>query len=658
MPADTQPHRHSTGSFQNGGNKVKFAQDVRKDVQFRPEDVDEAQVSLREHLESDENRSVNTHNDGGVSVCGATSVYSSSSTVISRETTRSAPGFHGGIPAARRSSALKQPKYKACPEKMQQQRNLSGAATTMSYDIDLECSDSEDEKDQSEQQYQQKPSVVEQEQQSQQQQHRRESKHRQERRGSRSSSGGDSRSGSSSRHRSSRHGHHKQQLPPIPNHLTSRPDPEEYPLPAKAKSNSFHGGDARSPGQDFQITAKKSNSFHGGGDARSSGQDFQITAKKSHSFHGGDVNRNSSAPPPPPPPSRNSTALVPSPPLSNNGAGSRLTNSVIITRPRTEDDEVSAISFNSAFTNHSSPSAHGSRNPLHKELQNFESMECFPEEGDHPENEEEEEQQQQQVQVQQHCEEIVEDPGINTNNYDSKGRCRSHPHIQLRKKKLLGVSKKWKVLMNACPECCIEELRRIKLNESKRRNQERVSSSSSGNRPSPPGHSSNHKLQHLNSNATTRPTSPPSRRSSRVLEPPSLPKLQKKLNKESDETASLSSSGGSGESNDLGRQISMDEMLNQMCSKSSKKREGIVVKNMQWTDDKGNKGSYTGEVDSRFIPQGAGSMKYDNGSFKEGEWKNGGFRRSTGSSSKHSKGRSITLRPGSRRVENVRAASA
>ena len=61
----------------------------------------------------------------------------------------------------------------------------------------------------------------------------------------------------------------------------------------------------------------------------------------------------------------------------------------------------------------------------------------------------------------------------NTNNYDKRGRCVIHPHIQLRKKKFfkrLGIGSSsdkcntegdgWKILLSACPECCVDELRR------------------------------------------------------------------------------------------------------------------------------------------------------------------------------------------------------
>ena len=53
---------------------------------------------------------------------------------------------------------------------------------------------------------------------------------------------------------------------------------------------------------------------------------------------------------------------------------------------------------------------------------------------------------------------------VDTNVFDPKtGRCIHHPHVHLRKKKVFG--KGWKVLMSACPDCCVGELLRIRLAE-------------------------------------------------------------------------------------------------------------------------------------------------------------------------------------------------
>ncbi|KAL7550621.1 hypothetical protein ACHAWF_013843 [Thalassiosira exigua] len=48
---------------------------------------------------------------------------------------------------------------------------------------------------------------------------------------------------------------------------------------------------------------------------------------------------------------------------------------------------------------------------------------------------------------------------LNTAEYDAKGRCVRHPAIRLRKKKLLGG---WKIVIGHCPECCLDEMRRVR----------------------------------------------------------------------------------------------------------------------------------------------------------------------------------------------------
>ena len=182
-----------------------------------------------------------------------------------------------------------------------------------------------------------------------------------------------------------------------------------------------------------------------------------------------------------------------------------------------------------------------------------------------------------------------------TNNYDSKGRCIRHPHVRLRKKKFLG--RGWKVLMSACPDCCVDELRRL----------------------------------HAKKKSTD--IQKPAKKAI-------VPRNSIK-DKDSDDTASLSSSSqGSG----TAKQVSV-------VKKSS--QDGHFVKNMAWTDTKGRRGSYTGEVDHQFIPNGKGSMIYEDSKVKEGEWKDGG-RKSSGrsgrskASERSARSRSVSVRPGAR----------
>ena len=47
----------------------------------------------------------------------------------------------------------------------------------------------------------------------------------------------------------------------------------------------------------------------------------------------------------------------------------------------------------------------------------------------------------------------------NTAECDKKGRCTKHPAIQLRKRKLFGG---WKIIIGHCPECCLDEMRRVR----------------------------------------------------------------------------------------------------------------------------------------------------------------------------------------------------
>lgn len=53
----------------------------------------------------------------------------------------------------------------------------------------------------------------------------------------------------------------------------------------------------------------------------------------------------------------------------------------------------------------------------------------------------------------------ADDEEIMTCMFDRKGYCVRHPRVRLRKKKLLGG---WNVLITNCPDCCVEEMGRLK----------------------------------------------------------------------------------------------------------------------------------------------------------------------------------------------------
>ena len=66
----------------------------------------------------------------------------------------------------------------------------------------------------------------------------------------------------------------------------------------------------------------------------------------------------------------------------------------------------------------------------------------------------------------------------NINTYDKYGRCIHHPQIQLRRRQLFSFSTEWKTILKVCPDCCMEELKRLyasgsskKMNDKKKENE-------------------------------------------------------------------------------------------------------------------------------------------------------------------------------------------
>ncbi|KAL3793337.1 hypothetical protein HJC23_003847 [Cyclotella cryptica] len=439
--------------------RVKFAQEaagfeVRKDYQFRPPSSNNLQC-----LDSD-----------------AVSVSSG----------------HSGHSSVQRS-ALKTPKYKACPNLMREQSKSD--VTTMSMDLDIE-EDSESEDEASEQQQsQQIPLPPKQTKRKPPPPPRRQSRHKEEKSKVNPRVIGKSPVRSSIR----RSTNSTSENPPIQG---SRPDPEEFSHNAHVCTES-------------QVREERR--------------------------------------------------------LSNSSGPFIMTRDV--------SDEVSAISFMGSVYSNTQP--HFNVNSLVP----YQENELMPEESNDFDFDNDD-----------------QDICISTNNYDSKGRCVKHPHVRLRKKKIFG--RGWKVLMSACPDCCVDELRRIKSEASK-------------------------KNSTLKSNSTVEQVT------KKVLPRSSI------NDKESDDTASLStSSQGS---------VNMDQVVPVVAKKD---QEGIFVKNMMWTDINGRRGAYTGEVDAKFIPNGQGSMMYEDGTVNEGEWKHGGIkspgRSRPRASERSSRSRSASVRPGAR----------
>ena len=211
--------------------------------------------------------------------------------------------------------------------------------------------------------------------------------------------------------------------------------------------------------------------------SRSSSNVARHTARSSSFTYGGGNGHRQVPPPPPPPP----PPLKNSSPQRQNSAPPASSSSAIvvsqapkvghnhvnmIVNPRQDDDTISTLSF----MGNKASSIIPQRQSLVDIVEDVNELPLPMKTSDgtvisaHPSI----------------CEEDMKQPSsknINTNNYDKRGRCVVHPHIRLRKKKLLnrlclGSSNKdnpdgggWKILMSACPDCCVDELRRIRLVE-------------------------------------------------------------------------------------------------------------------------------------------------------------------------------------------------
>ncbi|KAL9188892.1 hypothetical protein ACHAXT_011382 [Thalassiosira profunda] len=178
--------------------------------------------------------------------------------------------------------------------------------------------------------------------------------------------------------------------------------------------------------------------------------------------------------------------------------------------------------------------------------------------------------------------------------FDDRGRCVSHPHIKLRKKKLLGG---WKVLLVNCPDCCIEEMLRMK----------RDANGASGGRGSAKGARKPKRRSNNDEGSASHGSNQ------------SPPIAQLTIRTHEADTSDVESTGSS---------ASEITFTSGQQSRSSELGSGGSgphrVTRMPFTDAYGDKGWYTGEVASGSgLPHGRGTMHYCDGRTREGWWSNG-----------------------------------
>lgn len=207
-----------------------------------------------------------------------------------------------------------------------------------------------------------------------------------------------------------------------------------------------------------------------------------------------------------------------------------------------------------------------------------------------------------------------------TSAFDDKGRCVKHPHIKLRKKKMLGG---WKVMLVNCPDCCIEEMLKM-----------RKSQGGAG------GENGKHTKNGLSK--TNQKNNPPFQRkeshgdtSSQSSALPPISQLtishRKSSNGGGDDERSTSSGSAStityGTKTDFSRHSAGAMSWQNYSGDNSGSTPGSGphrVTRMPFTDAYGERGWYTGDVASGSgLPHGKGAMHYCDGRMRQGRWCNG-----------------------------------
>jgi hypothetical protein len=226
---------------------------------------------------------------------------------------------------------------------------------------------------------------------------------------------------------------------------------------------------------------------------------------------------------------------------------------------------------------------------------------------------------------------------LNTAEHDSKGRCIRHPDIRLRKKKLLGG---WKILIGHCPECCLDEMRRVRDEieggEKKKKKDKKKSSSKKDKK----------KLERKDSDERSHGVS----LTSEGYDPngPARGHPRRHREDESDATGSTAQMSGGGSvvseqyyreggpmSPSHGHQHHHSDIYRgyqphhqqpyHQAPMMGHQVERTMVLSMPFVDPQtGMKGTYTGQVNSiNHKPDGKGTVYYNNGTIAEGSWNNG-----------------------------------
>ncbi len=253
---------------------------------------------------------------------------------------------------------------------------------------------------------------------------------------------------------------------------------------------------------------------------------------------------------------------------------------------------------------------------------------------------------------------VISDPvTAGTNNTrgpqfcDERGRCQLHPHIRLLKPKIFGG---WKVLLQYCPDCVLEQLKKNQENltwmqlqqkredekkkrRSKREERERHQSSKRHADPIIGKYVGDVEFAPENGMVTIRHHTKDEKKRYENLKKEGLPSPsedaldkvesvvhenqridQEEIKKDECEQVPAPLPLPPPPPSETPPQLpSIDPVVPQQELNTKR------VNGLPWIDYNGDSGRYTGEVNDQFLPHGQGVMVYDRGSISAGIWYNG-----------------------------------
>lgn len=235
---------------------------------------------------------------------------------------------------------------------------------------------------------------------------------------------------------------------------------------------------------------------------------------------------------------------------------------------------------------------------------------------------------------------------------DERGRCQLHPHIRLLKPKIFGG---WKVLLQYCPDCVLEQLKKNQENltwmqlqqkredeKKKRRSKREKERHQSSKRHADPiigKYVGDVEFTPENGMVSIRHHTKDTKKHYEKLKQEGLPSPSEdaldKVESVVHENQRIDQEQMPSIKKDEGEQVPAPLPLPPPPSETTPQLPSIDpvvpqhelntkrVNGLPWIDYNGNSGRYTGAVNDQFLPHGQGVMVYDRGSMSAGTWYNG-----------------------------------